>query len=108
MLELFQGLADNPRSRLVEFKYTKMGRRGEAEVIGEAVGAPLAPPDGSLFASPEPAAPSELPWRREAGPTSITVADIDYLGLATLDWIEPHSHRSGGSSATERGVTTTS
>jgi hypothetical protein len=77
MLDLFQGLADNPRSRLVEFKYTKMGRRGAVAVIGDASSAPVAPPDGSLFADPEPAAPSGLPWQKEAGPTSITAADID-------------------------------
>jgi len=31
---------------------------------------------------------------------AIMVADIDYLGLVTLDWIEPDSHRSGGRSVT--------
>jgi hypothetical protein len=30
---------------------------------------------------------------------AVTMADIDYLGLVTIDWIEPHSHRSGGRSA---------
>ncbi len=29
---------------------------------------------------------------------AVTLADIDYLALATVDWIEPHSHRSGGQS----------
>lgn len=29
---------------------------------------------------------------------AITVADIDYLGQVTVDWIEPDSHRSGGRS----------
>ena len=27
---------------------------------------------------------------------AVTVADIDYLGLVVLDWIEPHTHRTGG------------
>jgi hypothetical protein len=31
---------------------------------------------------------------------AITVADIDYLGLVTVDWIDPASHRSGGRSVT--------
>ncbi|MGB5566210.1 MAG: DUF2804 domain-containing protein, partial [Acidimicrobiia bacterium] len=31
---------------------------------------------------------------------AVTVADIDYAGLVTLDWIEPGSHRSGGRSVT--------
>jgi hypothetical protein len=29
---------------------------------------------------------------------AITLADIDYLALATVDWIEPRSHRAGGRS----------
>jgi len=77
ILETFQGLADNPRSRLVEFKYTKMGRRGSVAVIGDAGSVPVAPPEGPLFAPLVPAAPSELPWRSEVGLTSISVADID-------------------------------
>jgi len=77
MLEVFQGLADNPRSRLVEFKYTKMGRRGAVAVIGDAVSVPAAPPEGALFTNPEPAAPSGLPWRIEGDPASVTAADID-------------------------------
>jgi Tfp pilus assembly protein PilF len=77
MLEIFQRLADNPRSRLVEFKYTKMGRRGAAAVIGETGLQPITPPEGPLFAAPEPAAPSALPWRDETELRSITAADID-------------------------------
>jgi hypothetical protein len=30
---------------------------------------------------------------------ALTVADIDYLGLVTVDWIEPRTHRTGGHSA---------
>ncbi len=30
---------------------------------------------------------------------AVTFADIDYLGLVTVDWIEPHTHRTGGHSA---------
>jgi len=76
-LETFQKLADNPRSRLVEFKYTKMGRRGLVEVIGDAERIPVTPPDGPLFAVAEAAAPSELPWTSDVERTSITSADID-------------------------------
>ena len=76
-LEIFQRLADNPRSRLVEFKYTKMGRRGLVEVIGDTESIPIAPPEGPLFAVAEIAAPSELPWRSDVERTSITSADID-------------------------------
>jgi Flp pilus assembly protein TadD len=76
-LEFFQRLADNPRSRLVEFKYTKMGRRGLVEVIGDAEPIPVAPLEGPLFAVAEVAAPSELPWKSDFERTSITSADID-------------------------------
>jgi Flp pilus assembly protein TadD len=76
-LEIFQKLADNPRSRLVEFKYTKMGRRGSVEVIGDTEPIPIAPPEGPLFAAVEAAAPYELPWKSDVERTSITSADID-------------------------------
>ena len=77
MLDLFQVLADNPRSRLVEFKYTKMGRRGSVAVIGDAGSKLAEPPEGPLFAPPEAAAPSGLGWRGEGDPTSVSAADID-------------------------------
>ena len=31
---------------------------------------------------------------------AVTVADIDYIGLVTVDWIEPKTHRTGGRSVT--------
>ena len=77
LLEIFQRLADNPRSRLVEFKYTKMGRRGAAAVIGEVESQRIPQPEGPLFAVAEPAAPSALPWHGETELGSITAADID-------------------------------
>ncbi|MFV2073633.1 MAG: FG-GAP-like repeat-containing protein [Thermoanaerobaculales bacterium] len=76
-LGTFQSLADNPRARLVEFKYTKMGKRGAAAVISETEMLPIPPPAGPLFAAAEPAAPAALPWRGETDLTSITAADID-------------------------------
>jgi len=76
-LEFFQLLADNPRSRLVAFKYTKMGRRGLVEVIGDTESTPIAPPEGPLFAPVEAAAPSDLPWESKVEGISITSADID-------------------------------
>jgi lipoprotein NlpI len=76
-LKTFQKLADNPRSRVIEFKYTKMGRRGWVEVIGDTRPIPLPSPEGPLFAAVEPATPSELPWRSDVERTSITPVDID-------------------------------
>ena len=77
MLVTFQGLADNPRSRLVELKYTKMGGRALAAVIGDAASIQIPPPEGELFARAVPAAPSVLPWRTDVVSSSITAADID-------------------------------
>ncbi len=35
----------------------------------------------------------------EALVIAVTVADIDYLGLVTVDWLEPDTHRTGGRSS---------
>lgn len=53
-IETFQSLDGNPRARLMEFKYTKMGRRAEVVVIGTD-GAPVSPrPEGAIFGSVTP------------------------------------------------------
>lgn len=44
----FQRLADNPRATLAEFKYTRMGRKGEVQSLG-AEPAVIALPEGPLF-----------------------------------------------------------
>lgn len=79
-LERFQALEPDPRARMAEFKYTRMGPLAEA-VFVEAPAAPLAVPDGPRFERERvlqaltPSA-SRVP--------SVTVADIDGDGALDL------------------------
>ncbi len=82
----FERLGTSPRSKLAQFKYTRMGSRGMATVLGEP--APLLPdrlPEGPMFQHPIPLVaplPPEVSWR-QLGPndsSSITVADINADG----------------------------
>jgi Flp pilus assembly protein TadD len=50
-LEEFRRQSGNPRSRLAEFKYTRMGALGEAVVIAPATPAPAPRPSGAPFAA---------------------------------------------------------
>ncbi|MCP4040683.1 MAG: tetratricopeptide repeat protein, partial [Gammaproteobacteria bacterium] len=50
----YQRLAKNPRARLVEFKYTRMGSKGEALAINMATPAVVKRPQGPLFSPPRP------------------------------------------------------
>ena len=56
LIERFQALDGNPRAHLMEFKYTKMGRKAEVAVIGSTVFEGMAKPDGPLFESASPIA----------------------------------------------------
>jgi Tfp pilus assembly protein PilF len=78
----FQRLRANPRARLMEFKYTKMGRKAEVLAIDHPNARPRKKPSGPLF---NPAkiisGNTEISWRSgEDGPSvqsSVTVCDID-------------------------------
>jgi tetratricopeptide (TPR) repeat protein len=74
MLARYQRLEDNPRAHLVEFKYTRMGKRGEAQVVG-AVAAQVRPlPTGPLLA---PASVIlEAGEIRGGGPVTVTTVDM--------------------------------
>jgi tetratricopeptide (TPR) repeat protein len=84
MLAEFRRQADNPRSHLAEFKYTRMGALGEAVVVRDAAPAPAAPagaPFGPVAPFPIdgwPAAPLALDELQPA-------ADLD--GDGTLDFV---------------------
>jgi tetratricopeptide (TPR) repeat protein len=90
-LEEFQRLKDNPRARLVEFKYSRMGPKAEVATIGPAAVPPAPRPAGPLFADAAPLPITNaagLAWRTtvtagEIAP-SITVADIDGDGRPDL------------------------
>lgn len=84
-LEAFRRLSDNPRARLAEFKYTRMGPKGEA----------VLPPWSATEPGPEPTPPyfedraieivgGSPVWREGRGGASITVADIDGDGRSDL------------------------
>jgi len=84
MLEAFQKLERNPRARLVEFKYTRMGRKGEAMALGVNEATPTAKPEGALFADPVPLVEGgeQYAWKthRPDRPVSITACDLDMDG----------------------------
>jgi hypothetical protein len=87
LLNVFRELETDPRSEVVEFKYTRMGRLAEAVTIDEPP-RPLAPrPAGPVF-DPAPVAlgPPAVTWRRfdASHPASITTADIDGDGQIDL------------------------
>ena len=88
-LKSFQRLAENPRARLAELKYTRMGPK--AAVVVSAVGRPQGDdkPEGKVFLSAVPIAITNadaVVWATPgngAGP-SITVADINGDGRSDL------------------------
>ncbi len=104
LLETFQSMADNPRARLAEFKYSRMGRKGEAMV--PAFARPAAP---TLAAGEPPLVASiaeiagEAPWRSSSGletgaagdAASLTAADID--GDGRVDLFAAQALEGGGS-----------
>lgn len=45
----YQRLARNPRARLAEFRYTRMGPKAEVQALGEAPVTAVKPPEGPLF-----------------------------------------------------------
>src|SRR5262245_5250268 len=102
MLDRFRALEADPRSDVVEFKYTRMGPLGEATAIDEASPRPIAQrPPGPVFEmTPLALAPSPTPvvWRRftAARPPSITAADID--GDGTIDLFIAGAIDAGGAS----------
>ncbi|MCH7601757.1 MAG: VCBS repeat-containing protein [Planctomycetes bacterium] len=81
LLDQFQTLKNNPRSRLIEFKYTRMGPKSEVLAINLVKPQPRETPTGSIFTGA-----SELlddgdsyTWNDEDGgrPASITACDIN-------------------------------
>ncbi|MFZ0257994.1 MAG: FG-GAP-like repeat-containing protein [Gammaproteobacteria bacterium] len=92
LMRVYQRLEQNPRARLAEFKYTRMGPRGEAVAIGLLREEPSPPPSGRLFSEGEPlilAAPESLPLkaRHAERQASLTAADIN--GDGRLDVFIP-------------------
>jgi tetratricopeptide (TPR) repeat protein len=79
VIQDYQRLAGNPRARLAEFKYTRMGPKAEARALDLAPAPEPAPiPQGPLFAAPRPLAiaDAEAHPGRLRQPLSVTVADL--------------------------------
>src|SRR5262249_54217036 len=89
MLDRFRALEIDPRSEIVEFKYTRMGPLGEAAAIDRpgqrSAGRPAGPPFEMASLKPAAGAPPGQ-WRSfgAAHPPSITAADIDGDGAIDL------------------------
>jgi Tfp pilus assembly protein PilF len=80
-LERFQALEVNPRSHLVEFKYTKMGALAEVVALGTSDAEPIEKPIGSVFDV------RIGMWEATLGPgpqPDVTVCDIDGDGAVDL------------------------
>jgi Tfp pilus assembly protein PilF len=89
MLDRFRTLEADPRSDVVEFKYTRMGPLGQAAVLDQPAPAVAQRPAGPVFqATPVPIALTSptVVWRRftAAERPSITAADIDGDGSIDL------------------------
>ncbi|MCA9294866.1 MAG: VCBS repeat-containing protein, partial [Phycisphaerales bacterium] len=80
--EAFQRLEPNPRARLVEFKYTKMGPKGAAITVGDDAHAdePAPMPEGPVFADAVPLLRDDTPYL----PHHFTACDIDADGDVDL------------------------
>lgn len=76
MLGTYQRFADNPRARLAEFKYTRMGSKAMAEVAGvEPPPRRSDRPDGGLFEEP-----LDIDIEGIGTPVRLTAADVDSDG----------------------------
>jgi Tfp pilus assembly protein PilF len=83
----YQRLATNPRARLAEFKYTRMGPRAEALAAGTGgPRRPVAPPSGPAFGATTPLAVAgeTPPPPSPPTPASLTVVDLQGDGVPDL------------------------
>ncbi|MFK7886473.1 MAG: FG-GAP-like repeat-containing protein [Gammaproteobacteria bacterium] len=79
-LDAYARLANNPRARLAEFKYTRMGKRGNALTVDRSDAQREGAPEGDLFGSPVALARLSRMYRD----ASMTVADIQGDGIIDL------------------------
>jgi tetratricopeptide (TPR) repeat protein len=82
MIEEFQRLQKNPRARLIEFKYTRMGRKAEVLTIDQPNVEPVKNPAGPLFNAVKTIAVNEgTRWHHQQDGTltrsSVTICDIN-------------------------------
>jgi tetratricopeptide (TPR) repeat protein len=77
----FQSLEANPRSHLVEFKYTRMGEWGEVVALDTSEERAVEAPTGPLFAEGRSLVDQGVAWRTTA---DLTACDIDQDGAVDL------------------------
>ncbi len=84
--ERFQNLEANPRSHLVEFKYTRTGEWGEVAVLGSSDVVPIELPPGPIFAGQLSLAEDAAEWIAADVFTmaNVTVCDLDQDGALDL------------------------
>jgi tetratricopeptide (TPR) repeat protein len=83
----YQRLAANPRARLAEFKYTRMGPKAEALAVDlDHPPVPALPPPGPVFGQPRPLPISGTLPALEVppGPVGLAAADLQGDGLPDL------------------------
>ena len=81
---MYQKLANNPRARLIEFKYLRMGPKCEAVAISHTLDR-AEPPDGLLFTAARPGVLTLVPDdSRLTDPANLTVVDINADGHPDL------------------------
>ncbi|MAT80800.1 MAG: hypothetical protein CMJ29_04030 [Phycisphaerae bacterium] len=94
-LEQFQAMAENPRARLAEIKYTRMGPRAEVKVLGEDLAMASVKPSGPLW--------SLYNWihqKKFIGETmpNVTACDIDLDGKVEVFIVGVHQANDNRSS----------
>jgi len=83
MLDLYQKMATNPRSRQAEFKYTRMGPKAEVRAFNYAEPVIAAVPTGTLFQEPLILLDKLHPDTLQQRP-NLTTADINNDGYLDL------------------------
>jgi tetratricopeptide (TPR) repeat protein len=76
----YQRLDNNPRSRLAEFKYTRMGTKGEALAVDLEDPPAASRPEGPLFTGPEPLAVGGGADPGGAAPAAASMTAVDMQG----------------------------
>ena len=86
-IERFQTLEANPRSHLVEFKYTRMGDWGEVAALDSSEVVPIEMPPGPIFAEQLFLAEGAAEWiaaDKSTPSPDVTVCDLDRDGAVDL------------------------
>ncbi len=80
-LKMFQRMENNPAARLAEFKYTRMGPKSTAQVVGETNPTPaVMAPEGELFAAATVLAALD----NVAGSARVSSVDINHDGAQDI------------------------